>query len=252
MSKYLDDTDLIHRYLERSLSDHEKEIFEERLKKEPLLKTMYQEHHHLIKGIRYSHLEGKLEQLRILETTLPSLKNKEINLNEFSLQRYWKPLAVAASIALVVVTVAIWNQGDDPVQLYTSYFEPYPNIFEPIVRDGNEATSKRTVAFQAYEAGDYQTASLLFKELLSEKKEPGMLLLQGNANLILGNTTEARNNFITLINEFEEYDIQGKWYLGLSYLKEGDMKSAQLILRELSDTEYSYAGKAKELLKQVD
>ena len=252
MSRHLEDTDLIHRYLDRSLSDHEKEMFEERLKKEPPLKTMYQEHQQLIKGIRYAHLEGKLEQLRILESTLPDLEAKEISLNTLSWQRYWKPLAVAASIALVVVTAALWNRGEDPAQLYASYFEPYPNIFEPIVRDGNEAISKRTSAFQAYEAGDYQKASLLFKELLAEKKEPGMLLLQGNANLILGNTTEARNNFITLINEFEEYDVQGKWYLGLSYLKEGDMKSAQLILRELSDTEYSYSGKAKELLKKVD
>ncbi len=252
MNKHLADIDLIHRYLDRSLSDHEKEMFEERLKKEPMLKTMCQEHQQLIKGIRYAHLQGKLEQLRILEKNLPALKGKQIILKQFSLQQYWKPLAAAASIALIALTVAIWNRGDDPAQLYVSYFEPYPNIFEPIVRDGNEVISKRTLAFQAYEAGDYAQASLLFKELLAEKKEPGMLLLQGNANLILGNTPEARNNLITLIKDFEEYDVQGKWYLGLSYLKEGDMKSAQLILRELSDTEYSYAGKAKELLKKVD
>ncbi|MFZ2905783.1 MAG: hypothetical protein WAZ98_06245 [Cyclobacteriaceae bacterium] len=252
MNKHLADTDLIHRYLERSLSGQEKEMFEERLRKEPLLKTMYQEHQQLIKGIRYAHLQGKLEQLRILETTLPRLRGKQIHLNNISLQRYWKPLAAAASIALIAVTIVLWNREDDPAQLYASYFDPYPNYFEPIVRNGKESITKRTQAFQAYEAGDYQQASLLFSELLIEKKEPGMLLLQGNANLILGNTTEARNNFITLINDFDDYDNQGKWYLGLSYLKEGNLKSAQLILRELSDTESSYAVKAKKLLKQLD
>lgn len=250
MSKYLNDSDLIHRYLDRSLSDQEKEIFEERLKKEPILKTMYQEHQQLIKGIRYAHLQGKLEQLRVLEATLP--KAKEITLLEFSFERYWKPLAVAASIALVVVTAALWNRSENPSQLYITYFEPYPNIFEPIVRDGNETITKRTMAFQAYEAGDYQKASQIFKELLAEKKEPGMLLLQGNANLMLGNTTEARNNFIMLINEYEQYDIQGKWYLGLSYLKAGDTKSAQLILREVSDAGYLYASQAKEILNELD
>jgi cytochrome c-type biogenesis protein CcmH/NrfG len=57
---------------------------------------------------------------------------------------------------------------------------------------------------------------------------------------------------ITLINDFEEYDVQAKWYLGLSYMKEGDVKSAKLILQELNDSEYSYSNKAKELLKRAD
>ena|SRR5688572_8541647 len=251
MNTHIYDIELIQSYLERSLSDIEKEKLEKRLKEEPLLKTMYLEQQQLISGIRYAHLQHKLEQLRALEATLPKIEQGTEKGNQIFLQRYWKPLAVAASISIIVVTFIFLNRADDPAELYASYFEPYPNIFEPITRGENEV-SKRSTAFQAYESGDYVQAATLFSELLKEKKEPGMLLLLGNTNLILNNTKEARNNFITLINDFDEYDIQGKWYLGLSYLKEGDVKSAQLIMRELSNSEYSYAGKAKELLKKAE
>lgn len=251
MSTHLHDIDLIQSYLDRSLSDTEREKLEKRLKEEPLLKTMYQEQQQLISGIRYSHLQHKLEQLKALEMTLPELENNKPAGKLISLQRYWKPLAAAACISIMVVAFIFLNRPDDPAELYANYFEPYPNIFEPTVR-GDNTVSKRSLAFQAYDAGDYQKAATLFQELLTEKKEPGMLLLLGNANLILNNTKEARNNFITLINDFDEYDIQGKWYLGLSYLKEGDVKRAQLIMRELSNSEYSYAGKAKELLKRAE
>jgi hypothetical protein len=214
---------------------------------------MYLEQQQLISGIRYSHLQHKLEQLRALEVTLPEIELNTQKGKQIFLQRYWKPLAaVAASISIIVISFIFLNRPDDPAELYASYFEPYPNIFEPIVRGDNDVVNKRSTAFQAYESGNYAQAASLFSELLQEKKEPGMLLLLGNANLMLNNTKEARNNFITLINDFEEYDLQGKWYLGLSYLKEGDVKSAQLIMRELSNSEYSYAGKAKELLKKAE
>jgi tetratricopeptide (TPR) repeat protein len=252
MNTHIHDIDLIQSYLDRSLSETEREKLEKRLKEEPLLKTMYQEQQQLISGIRYAHLQHKLEQLKALELTLPELEKSKPAGNQISLLRYWKPLAAAACISMIAVTFFLLNRPEDPAKLYANYFEPYPNIFEPIVRGESNTVSKRSIAFQSYEAGDYQKAATLFQELLTEKKEPGMLLLLGNANLILNNTKEARNNFIMLINDFDEYDVQGKWYLGLSYLKEGDVKSAQLIMRELSNSEYSYAGKAKELLKKAE
>lgn len=251
MDTHLNDINLIQSYLDRSLSGAEKETLEKRLKEEPLLKTMYIEQQQLIGGIRYAHLKQKLEQLRTLEGSLPAIPNDTHKGKLVFLQRYWKPIAVAASISIFVVTFLVLNRSEDPAELYAAYFEPYPNIFEPIVRGENDVVNKRSTAFQAYESGNYAQAASLFSELLKEKKEPGMLLLLGNANLMLDNTKEARNNFITLINDFEDYDVQGKWYLGLSYLKEGDIKSAQLIMRELSNNE-SYAGKANELLKKSE
>jgi hypothetical protein len=69
---------------------------------------------------------------------------------------------------------------------------------------------------------------------------------------MLGNTQEAQENFVTLIQDFDELDLQAKWYLSLCYLKSGDRENARKLLKELGETEISYASKAKELLEKVE
>jgi Tfp pilus assembly protein PilF len=126
-------------------------------------------------------------------------------------------------------------------------------MFEPTVRGNDNASlSPRTEAFQAYEQRDYARAVVLFNELRVTKEEAGVLLLLGNANLILGDIEAAKENFTTLNKEFDELDMQAKWYLSLCFLKSGDMKQAKAILKELGDTEISYATRARELLKKVN
>jgi TolA-binding protein len=250
MNPNLHDIDLIQRYLDRSLTDTEKASLEERLKNEPVLKTMYLEHQQLIKGIRYSYLQTRLQQLRALENSLPQIapvkKGKQV-----WLVTYWKQAtAIAASVALFAIAFMLWNQSATPQELYAGHFKAYPNVFEPITR-GEANPSKRTEAFAAYEAGNYTKAAALFTELLAEKEEAGMLMLLGNCYLVLGNTAEARNQFIRLINDFDDLDNQAKWYLGLSYLKEGDVKTAQLIFQELSNSEFSYSARARKLLNEI-
>jgi tetratricopeptide (TPR) repeat protein len=93
---------------------------------------------------------------------------------------------------------------------------------------------------------------MLFSELLIKEQEPGILLLLGNANLILGNTDDAMKNFGILSKEFDELDMQAKWYLSLCYLKRGDIDQAKKMLKELGETEISYAERARELLKKVE
>ena len=50
-------------------------------------------------------------------------------------------------------------------------------------------------AFQAYERKDYQTAALGFEALLSVKEDPGILLLLGNSNLMLGKCKRSPGKF---------------------------------------------------------
>jgi tetratricopeptide (TPR) repeat protein len=86
---------------------------------------------------------------------------------------------------------------------------------------------------------------------LSQEKEPAVLLLNANANLALGNAGTARENLIILIRDFDDFDMAAKWYLGLCYLKEGDIEQARSVLEELGGAEVFYTSKAKELLKKV-
>jgi TolA-binding protein len=249
MENNLHDIEWIERYLDRSLNAEEKKEMEKRLTAEPDLKSKVREHQRLIQGIRYSHLQNKLEQLRTLETSLPNVTPDEKG-NQRWMEINWKPLAAAAVFLLLTISYLIYNQKADPQELYANYFEPYPNVFEPTVR-GDARVDKRTEAFNAYDRGDYKKASDGFRELVKEKSEPGVLLLLGNSNLMLGNIEEAQNNFLTLIKDFDELDGQAKWYLGLSYLKQGQKEKAKLIFQELGDPEITYSKKASELLKEV-
>jgi tetratricopeptide (TPR) repeat protein len=247
MENRLTDMEWIERYLEKSLNTEEKKWIEQRLAEEPDLKLQYQEHTQLIEGIRYAHLHDKLMQLRTLEKKLPSLEKSPKGLH---LVFNWKTLAAAATVSLLISGYLLVNRPANPEDLFAQYFETYPNVFEPTVR-GSEVENERRDAFNAYDRGDYKTAVILFERILKQKEEPGVLILLGNANLVLGNVEAAQSNFLTLIKNFDELDGQAKWFLGLSYLKQGNTEKARLILQELGDPQFTYSKKAKELLNDV-
>lgn len=251
MENNLHDIEWIERYLDRSMRPEEKREMEKRLMEEPDLKSKYLAYRELVQGMRYSHLQNKLEQLKALENSLPAIEAAEKSGGQIWLATYWKPVAIAASLILVVFAYSILMMPLNPQKVYAKYFEPYPNVFEPTVRGNNTRDDQRTDAFQAYDRGNYEKAAALFNILLKEKQEPGMLLLLGNANLMLGKTAEAQNNFLTLIKNFEELDAQARWFLGLSYLKQGETEKARLIFQELENPEVTYSKKANDLLKEV-
>ena len=108
------------------------------------------------------------------------------------------------------------------------------------------------MAFRAYEQKDYQRASILFTELLRENEDEGMLMLLGNANLMLGKPELAQENFRAVIRLSDELNAAGKWYLALSYLKTGDVQQARELLQDLSETNAPYADRAQNLLADLD
>src|SRR5690606_15346254 len=135
---------------------------------------------------------------------------------------YYYAAAAAVSILLVVSFLLPSNYSHD--ELFATYFKAFPNFFEVTMRCSTTIT-KPTAAFQAYENKEYEKAVVLFEELIQEQDDPEVLLLLGNANLILGDVEKAKENLITLINEFDNLDIPAKWYLSLCYVKSGDKEN---------------------------
>lgn len=200
------------------------------------------------RGIRYHFMHKKLEELRALEKALPAVEKESATVR---MLHYWKPIAAAAAVALAMTFVFLYNGSESSEELFTRNFEPYPNVFEPTQRGADGVSDKRTSAFALYEQGKYADAAVLFKELLNEKEEGEVLLLLGNCNLVLNRDEEAKNNFLTLIRDFDALDEQAKWFLSLCYLKSGEREKAKLIWEELGDPKITYSEKAKKLLKEV-
>jgi tetratricopeptide (TPR) repeat protein len=243
------DIALVEKYFDAELNDAELKTFTTRLESDEHFKLLVEQEKALIAAVRY---EGAAANLQFLED-LESKLQKETPIRLSSGPTKWYYYAAAAVIGITVVVAVFMNSyKENPDQLFQAYFTPYPNMFEPALRSNQSVDSKRAEAFQAYEQRNYQKAATLFTDLLKDNKDAPMLLLLGNSNLILGNIEKAKANFITLNQDFDNLDMQAKWYLSLCYLKSGETEKAQAILKELGATEISYATKARELLEKVN
>jgi len=240
----------VEKYFDNELSDGEVSAFMERIANDPPFKALVNQERNLIQGIRLEGLKRDLQYLKSVEDTINSHK---IISPASAARRLWYYAAAAAVALIATIGIMLYGPSESADELFVTYYDkPYPNIFEPTVRGARDHETQRSEAFLAYDNGDYARAAELFNELLKVKKEPGVLMLLGNANLMLGRTEEAKQNFITLLNDFDELDLPAKWFLSLCYLKSGDVENARKVLKELGETEVSYANKAKELLNKVD
>lgn len=240
------DITLVEKYFDAELNAEEMNIFNKRVEEDDNFKALVVREKIIIGAIRN---QGLLDNLQYLKTIEEKIQGDQSH--EATGIKNWYYYAAAAVVTLLITVTFLLPSQQSSDELFASYFTTYPNVFEPTVR-GSNSTTNRAEAFQAYEQKDYQKAAAGFNDLLREKEEPGILLLLGNSNLMLDDAKQAQENFVTLINKYDELDLPAKWYLSLSYLKSGDKENARKILRELGETDISYASKAKELLEKVD
>ena len=241
------DISLVEKYFDAELNAEELKHFNSRVENDASFKALFHREKIIIGAIRNQGLIDNLHYLKSIEEKIQGNQSHPIATGI----KGWYYYAAAAVVALLIAVTFLLPGKQNTDELFADYFSPYPNVVEPIVR-GNDLATERAAAFQAYEQKDYRNAAAGFEELLDNKEEPGILLLLGNSNLMLNKSNEARENFLTLINKYDDFDLQAKWFLSLSYLKSGDTDNARKILKELGETEVSYASKAKELLEKVD
>ena len=244
MKEDLQDIELIERYFDNALSTEETEHLRERMERDSQLKKLFDREKLLINTIRVDAASRDLQFLQSLEASLS-------NPTQGKARTWYYYYAAAACAAILALALWMTSRQEGPEQLYTAYFQPHPNIFEPVLRGASDG-SLRSQAFQSYEQGDYRRAATLFSELMHDNQEPGMLMLLGNANLMIGNTTDAKKNFLDLISRYDELDVAAKWYLSLCYLRNGEVQPAIELLKEVQHAPSSYAGKAGNLLRELE
>src|SRR5690606_12533368 len=237
------DIDLVERYFDNELSEGESALVDKRLKTDAEFKAIFDRERALIRSIRAAGLSRDLQLLKEIERGISAANRGNVR----SIQP-WYYAAAAAVVLIVVATVWLFPNGETPDELFNDYFTPVSNTFSPALRGD---TPSQPQAFMYYDQGDYATAASLFGEMLAEKADPDVLLLSANANLAAGNTIVAEENLLTLIRDFDDYDTPAKWYLGLCYLKQGNVDKARAVLEELGQREVFYTGQAKELLQKV-
>lgn len=234
--------ELIEKYFEKSLTSEEQIIFEDKLKNDSEFKTELEFYSELKNAVIISERQSIKKQIKRYEST----KNEQNTV--FYLR---KLLPYAASIAVVIALFMIYyiNQINTN-EIYTSNFEPYPNI-ELSNSRSNTKSSLENDAFIAYDLENYELAQSLFSKLLETKSNDYLHFYNGMCAMKL-ESFEIALAELKMINESNvKYFEKAIWYKALIYLKKNNKKEAKQLLQNLI-TNYTFKSlEAKKILKQL-
>lgn len=189
------------------------------------------------------------DRFRHLISELESKAKMERPLNR---KPYTKWLA-AASIALLLGLSYFFtlDQKASTNDLFASYFEPYRNVVQPLER-GNDQEDEKSLAFYAYENGDYEKAIKLFTDLFTATKEPYYLFYKANALLKLEKAKEAIPLLLDHLKTKDTLTDKTTWYLALAYLKLDDKPHARIALKKVIEEGKYKTKEAQKLLEVVE
>jgi hypothetical protein len=152
---------------------------------------------------------------------------------------YW----VAASLVLLLVAYGVLfysPPGHSPETLFATYYQPYPNVEQPLSR-GNDSPGP----FQLYEQGQYRAALALLDSIDSD----AALFYSGQCHLALQEPAEALRYFERV--ERGTYTEAARWYAALSALKSGNVTQSQQILELVERESAFYRNNAQALRRAL-
>ena len=237
------DIELLERFVNNTLSAEERASVAKRLEQDSSFKQLLADLKLLQEGIRANSREELKTLFQEIEMSLPgSMPDAKVV--------SWKPwlIGIAASIVLIAAAIAIWPQQKSNEELFAKYFEPYPNVIMPTVRGDLEAdTTLMAKAYRAYDRGDYEKAIRFFEQV--GVKDEGVYMYMGNSYLAIDSTEKAITCFEKVISDFDAFDDQAEWYLGLALLKKDQINESKKILTKIGSGKSSYGKKAKVILQ---
>lgn len=237
--------DLIEKYILNKLSSEEVLLEEELLKNDANFIAEYNFQSNLKTAI-------KKEDDDNFRNLISELESKARSKDLLPRRSYVKWMAAASIILLLGLSYFLTlNKKSSTDDLFVSYFEPYRNVVQPIQR-GNEQQDEKSLAFLAYEKGEYDKAITLFSNLYSDTKEPYYLFYKANALLKLEKAKEAVPLLLEHLKTKDTLTEKTNWYLALAYLKLNDIPNAKLTLEKvISDGNYKTM-EAQKLLKEFN
>lgn len=234
---------LIEAYFLNKLSADEVEELKKRLQDDSATKEDFIFQLELSKVLQENEKKKIKQRLQLLDQKGSPLKVK-----------WW---AVAASIAVLFVLAWVFNLftiNQQYDQLYSAYFQAYPNVIAPIERSSNgNISALQKEAFQLYENEKYDKATLAFEKLYSQEHEEYARFYW----LISTMGSEEYTKAIELYKQNEqweksEFEYPAKWYAALAYLKLANEKEAVHLLKEIQVSNHALSKSAEKLLAELN
>ena len=244
----------IERYLDQKMTEEERNDFEQLLENDAVLKEELELHQQMTETLKGE----KVHQLRaILKKTDSNWESNEAvpkgKIQPFNFRRV---IAIAATVLLVVFAYQFFFSGDETIsneQLFADNFQPY----QMILNQRDISTEEKNVllenAISAYTKGDFQTASIAFRQLA--QNDPANISYEfyyAVAELGAENSDSAIGLFKDiLVGSDHPFNEQSQWYLALAYLQKGDKKNAVNLLKEIQSGQFKHA-EAQQILKALN
>lgn len=239
-----EDLEAIERYLRDRMNDSDRAAFEERMNNDEQFQKAVTFYADLTEGIETASLKSTLEIYH-------SEMEQAAELEEWtqaaeSTKRYpFVKYLVAASL-LLVVGLTVWIiafQQNSQQQLFAAYFEPDPGLITPMSSTDQYDFYSGMID---YKREDYEQAIAKWEPLLNENPRNDTLnYFLGVAELASGAENEAMPYLKNTLETSESAFIdEAYFYLGLAYLKDGNIEAAIQTLQQ-SDLEQAAELRAK-------
>ncbi len=243
------DKEYLHeQFLRGQLTTEEQSAFDKVLASDPAFAREVKAGELAVEGLKSFHLHQRIQELRkkgqaqqLPDQESPKEENKKVRL----ISIFRKPLALAASFALVVVASYFIYLSISSQSLYGRYNQ-HPSFSVTEMSSSQVYDLSRAEA--AFKQGNYDITLSELSSYLSENPTDTLaLLFQGICQLELDDYTQAREIFSQIKSGTSDFQSLGEWYLALSFVKEKDFDRARQELENISTNSEKYT-QAQQLL----
>lgn len=231
--------ELFDNYMNGNLSDDVALAFESKLKTDSELKKEFDLYRLIIAGIVEQGANGLKEKLKVREEFHRRSRT--------NIKMYYK---IAAAILLLLAAAFLilkWSYSPDPQSLYLAYYEPYPNIVDPLDRTSN---SEVFSAYQLYELGKYNETIEKLSAIPGKIITPPSLFYLGQAYMATSEWEKALDCFQKIEDESSYYQT-AQWHIALIFLKLNDIEQVEKQLGIIIDQKGDYQKQALALKKEL-
>lgn len=250
MSNKAFDSEIIDQYLDGRMAQEERSHFEEKMAQNADLAEEVALQRDIRSGIdffAYKNLKDKLKQ------SDDSAAESPVQQNPGNGRRLYTWIAVAASFSgFLLLGYLLLETGTKNQALVADYYQTYPNVLSPIDRSSSGVDDRLSQALQAYEAGAYQQAAILFEQN-EEQMSEGHRFYLAMSYFELDQIEQS----VAMLEQVTQkqgslFYFPALWYQALAYLKTDQVMQAKENLDILTRNDNSYQEKAIDLLEALE
>ena len=243
----MSDFELIEKYLSGKLNAEEKRIFRNRLLNDPTFNQEFQD----LKDIRLYVKQTARKDLKTFFNAIETSIEKEETTKDQTVMK--KVLSIAASLVLIVAIsyFGLSNRIQSNEELYSEYYSSYNNLTGQVRGATVEAPSFEEQAMLAYDAGDYLKSSEMLSNLVKENPNAMNYFYLGISQMEIGEVSEAIKNLNTVVNSYDAFKEQARWYLTLAHLNNDDKDAALGNIAHILVNKSEFKERAQKLLEDM-